>query len=250
MATPWAKLVSTRHRDKPNINVIFSFIPFHQRGTAMRCLADSDTVADLQGELITSFLLGGEDWDPDYLPDVDLVLMSASRCLLRSPALVPGFAKLPDRRSLLRYLLDDRGVPIQCRDHKELAMQACETDGAALSNVSGRLKHDHDVVTTAVRQNGFALLFAPQSFKEDKGVVLAAVQQNGLALQHASVELKNDRDVVTAAVSQDGMALAMAYDSLKSDPEVVAAAVAQNPAAIDLVSAAPQGVCAGGYKAV
>lgn len=78
-----------------------------------------------------------------------------------------------------------------------------------MQHASPEPKHNKQVVTLAVKQNGLALEFASNSrIKNNKRIMTAAVTGGcGYALQHAFRNLKNSKLVVTIAVKEEGKTL-------------------------------------------
>ena len=91
----------------------------------------------------------------------------------------------------------------------------------ALQFATEELKGDHEIVMTAVSQDGLALQFATEELRGDREIVMAAVSQHGGALQFATEELKADREIVRTAVSKTGWALEYASKDLKEDEEML-----------------------------
>mmetsp|Transcript_126058 Transcript_126058/g.251676 ORF Transcript_126058/g.251676 Transcript_126058/m.251676 type:complete len:369 (-) Transcript_126058:52-1158(-) len=110
-------------------------------------------------------------------------------------------------------------------------MQMVTIAGMQLAVLAAHFKADHEIVLTAVRQNGMALEYAATELHEDVAIVRAAVEDSGLALKHAAAALRSDREIVLAAVQQHGMALQYAATELRADCEVVLAAVENMSAA-------------------
>ena len=85
-------------------------------------------------------------------------------------------------------------------------------------NPQEELKGDHEIVMTAVSEDGRALEHATEELKGDHEIVLAAVSENGCALQYAAEELKGDREILMTAVSQNGIALRYAPQDWANPP--------------------------------
>ena len=53
-----------------------------------------------------------------------------------------------------------------------------------------------------MRSDGSALQYASEDLKHDREIVLTAVTQSGWALEYASEDLKRDREIVKAATGR------------------------------------------------
>lgn len=128
---------------------------------------------------------------------------------------------------------------------KPYVLRQVREDGHELENASDDLKANLDIISTAIKQNPYAMRHVTSkdatieivsknpklynkihpTLKSDKDVILAAVQSNGLILSDAYYNFTSDKEVVLAAVRQDGLALAFASERLQNDNEVVLAAM-------------------------
>lgn len=111
----------------------------------------------------------------------------------------------------------------------ELALCYVREDGLFLKNISPELRSNHELVFTAVKQNGHALNYADAMFKNDqcKDLVIEVVKLNDVCLGYVSEAFREDREVVLAAVRSNGGSLLYACEALRNDREVMTAAVHQ-----------------------
>ena len=205
------------------VKVIFGFISYKKRGTALRALSTRDTVEVMQRQLIESYLVGGHG--------------AGSFLLQQSCALVPGTTALPPPHcKLLRYKTRRIGTslrPVRCREDRSTVLKTVEHSGhRALAHADPALKKDRELVLAAVKQDGYALGFADDTLRGTREIVMAAVKKDGPALKFADPELQNDRELVLTAIDQDGRALQHADPRLKKDRDIVIRAVAQTWRAI------------------
>lgn len=147
-------------------------------------------------------------------------------------------------------------------DHDKAAIiEALKINGLGLELVSNLLKHDIEVIATAIennpkalafcpddvlqsehfmihlmKKNGMALILLPAGLKANEQVVIAAVSQKGAALQYAAAELKANEQVVAAAVCQHGGALQYADPKLKANKSIALTAIQNNALAYKFVS--------------
>ncbi len=110
-------------------------------------------------------------------------------------------------------------------------------DKYVLSNFWTRYVHNNEVLTEKLlKKNGLFLQYDNWGLEKDKSIILIAVKQNGMVLDYTSDALKSDQEVVLAAVTQNGNALRYASRELQNDREVVLAAVRQNGMALQYAS--------------
>ena len=111
---------------------------------------------------------------------------------------------------------------------KSILIPAVSRDGMLLVLANEYLRHEKDVILTAVRQEGKALRFARFI---DPEIVWNAIYQDGTALQFAG-PWQNDYDIVMVAVTQNGLSLQWASPALQDNYHIVLAALKQNNYAV------------------
>lgn len=103
--------------------------------------------------------------------------------------------------------------------------------GSLLAYVGADLRHDTEVISTAIEQDPFALMHTPDNLRSDRKVIELAVRRNGCCLQYAAMALRNDAELVLEAVQTTGAAIEFAGQELRESDrfqEVVLAAVKSN----------------------
>mmetsp|Transcript_80509 Transcript_80509/g.227912 ORF Transcript_80509/g.227912 Transcript_80509/m.227912 type:complete len:138 (+) Transcript_80509:68-481(+) len=79
-------------------------------------------------------------------------------------------------------------------------LEGVKAHWCALLHAPDEFKDDHEIVRSAVMQDGQALMFASERLRADPDLVLEAIADNGLCLMAASSELRNDCDFVMRAL--------------------------------------------------
>ena len=258
----YTSFVKFRHRDKANISLILSFVPFRERGAAMVGMATASTVDEIRDQFIASWLLGGykqldarlrrepddaEKIMPRKLRDTvgvtdpirgeddtwlvnDKYYIGASTILLRSPATI--FVPAAPR--------DDKPAPKSRNCPSHLVVE--DVAGCRREGVRVRCRDDRATVLKAVERDWLCLAYTQPELcnrlRKDKEVVLLAVVQDPEALSLVGEKLRKDREVVLAAVSHHGGALRWAPKELKADRELVLAAVRNSFTALQHADAA------------
>ena len=115
----------------------------------------------------------------------------------------------------------------EMRHDVDVVTAALQQDGLALDAVVHDLRHDPTIVATALQENGLALELVPDVLRHDPTIVATALRQNGLALEFAPDALRNDRTTVLVALEHNGKALEFASDDLHKELDIVMAAVRQ-----------------------
>ena len=115
----------------------------------------------------------------------------------------------------------------EMRHDVDVVTAVLQQDGLALDAVVHDLRHDPTIVATALQQNGLSLELVPDTLRHDPTIVATALQQNGLALEFAPGALRNDPTTVLTALRQNGMALEFASDERHGEFDIVMAAVRQ-----------------------
>lgn len=95
---------------------------------------------------------------------------------------------------------------------------------------------DEDVVTTAVKQHGYALKLASARLRANMNVAITAVRQNGYATAFVDKNLCARRDFAVIAVRSNGFALRELSEALRDDPVIVGLAVDSQGEAIGSAS--------------
>lgn len=130
---------------------------------------------------------------------------------------------------------------VNSRSTKEYALKYLNTcswlEVKNMKYLKPELRDDPEVVTAAVKQNGFALEYASERLKDDPEIVKTAVNNHGLALNYASPRLQDDPEIVKEAVkNHSSLVLQCVSEWMKDDPEIVAAAVEHNGWALEYAS--------------
>eukprot|EP00971_Amphidinium_carterae_P279235 5543085-Amphidinium_carterae.3 len=97
-------------------------------------------------------------------------------------------------------------------------------------------RSDHEIVTVAVKQNGWSLRFAAECCRGDPEIVLIAVTSCGSALEFATGNCTSDHEIVLASVRHSGHVLKYAGEACRCNREIALAAVEQNECALAWVS--------------
>ena len=141
---------------------------------------------------------------------------------------------------------DVQKLSLPMRANKEVMTAAVKRNGYALAYASEQLKANWDVVYQAVGNHGGALKYASHELRAHPEMVLHAFKgfrgdfNIGKVdpFEFASGSLKNDRSFVLKLMSVDVASLAHANRELRGDHEVVKAAVSSNGKALKYASAA------------
>jgi Domain of unknown function (DUF4116) len=108
---------------------------------------------------------------------------------------------------------------LSLRDCPEIVSAAVKLDGFALQHGSARMKNTRTIAQTAIEQNGWAVKFISERLKKDPMLFLIAMKENCFTLTHAHPSLKKNREFMRAAMQVDVTALQHADKTLQTDPE-------------------------------
>lgn len=117
--------------------------------------------------------------------------------------------------------------PRLAADHK-LALHMVQKDGLALQHLH-LMQNDVEVVTTAIRQNGWAFRFASPALRADPDIVALAVEAHGRNLCYVSDErLRSDRELLLRIIARNAWALRWASDDVRLDRDFLLRVVEVN----------------------
>jgi hypothetical protein len=116
----------------------------------------------------------------------------------------------------------------QCKEDRELVLQALRKSCYDYIYISEDLKHDKEIVLLVITRNsGVMFEDIPQVYKNDHNMVLAMVKECGLALKRAPNRFTRDLQISLAAVEDYIGALKYVDKKIRYEKSIVRAAYYQ-----------------------
>jgi len=143
-------------------------------------------------------------------------------------------------------LLRDSGCHFQhasprVRGLRDIALLAvADTSYNNLERVPPPLRHDRQVLSTALRGHSQAYLHVPEDLRADPELLALAIEHsegNSVVFEAMPPSARDDREIALRMVSRDGWGFRHASERLRDDKEVLLTALAKNISVLDDASA-------------